>query len=183
MVDIVLEVLRAIIVGTVLLFFIRQGKWSSLRTVDGWQYIIAGFMLVFLGMVVDITDNFESLNRFVVIGDTEVESFVEKVVGYLVGFLLLAIGFSRWLPKVVEHERQIRAQLLQAEETVERLQGLLPICATCKKIRDKQGSWHNVESYIESLTEVDFTHGICPDCLKKVYSDLGVHPGMKSAQQ
>jgi hypothetical protein len=47
------------------------------------------------------------------------------------------------------------------------LSGLLPICATCKKIRDDQGYWQQLEIYIKDRSDADFTHGICPDCLKE----------------
>lgn len=54
----------------------------------------------------------------------------------------------------------------QAEE-IRLLQGILPICGYCKKIRDSQGIWHSVESYISSQTDARFSHGVCPDCLQK----------------
>lgn len=61
------------------------------------------------------------------------------------------------------------------EEMQERLgrslQGLLPICSSCKKIRDEQGQWNAIESYVRARSEVDFTHGICPDCARRLYPD------------
>jgi hypothetical protein len=59
------------------------------------------------------------------------------------------------------------------------LRGLLPICSYCKKIRDDKGYWTDLESYISSRSEVDFTHGICPECEKKVRSDLNLILKMK----
>jgi hypothetical protein len=47
------------------------------------------------------------------------------------------------------------------------LRGLLPICATCKKIRDDQGYWSQVELYISQHSDAEFTHGICPECMAK----------------
>ena len=55
---------------------------------------------------------------------------------------------------------------------VKALSGLLPICASCKKIRDDKGYWSQVESYIQQHSEATFTHGICPDCIKKLYPDM-----------
>jgi hypothetical protein len=52
------------------------------------------------------------------------------------------------------------------------LQGLLPICASCKKIRDGSGKWNEIEVYIKDRSEADFSHGICPDCLKKLYPEI-----------
>ena len=51
------------------------------------------------------------------------------------------------------------------------LRGLLPICAKCKKIRDDQGFWNQVDTYFEAHSELTFTHGICPDCMKALYKD------------
>jgi len=54
---------------------------------------------------------------------------------------------------------------------VKNLSGLLPICSNCKKIRDDKGSWEQVESYIKDRSEVDFSHGLCPDCARDVYGE------------
>ncbi|MBN1524538.1 MAG: hypothetical protein JW904_08650 [Spirochaetales bacterium] len=51
------------------------------------------------------------------------------------------------------------------------LHGLIPICAKCKKIRDDKGYWSQVETYITRHTEADFSHGICPDCMKEMYPE------------
>lgn len=53
------------------------------------------------------------------------------------------------------------------------LSRLLPICANCKKIRDEKGAWENVETYIEGRVDVDFSHGLCPECMKKLYGNQG----------
>ena len=52
------------------------------------------------------------------------------------------------------------------------LTGLIPICASCKKIRDDTGYWNQLESYLRDHSEAEFTHSICPDCAKKLYPDL-----------
>jgi CheY-like chemotaxis protein len=62
-----------------------------------------------------------------------------------------------------ELERRVR-ELEEALEHVKRIEGLVPICSYCKKIRDDQNYWQSVESYLSSNAEVYFSHGICPDC-------------------
>jgi hypothetical protein len=57
-------------------------------------------------------------------------------------------------------------------DNIKVLRGLLPICSHCKKIRDEQGRWHTVEAYVKDRADVDFSHGICPDCLNKHYSQF-----------
>ncbi|WAC08393.1 MAG: hypothetical protein OS130_04155 [Thermodesulfobacteriota bacterium] len=52
------------------------------------------------------------------------------------------------------------------------MSGLLPICASCKKIRDDSGYWKQIEAYIREYSDATFTHGICPECVKNLYPGL-----------
>jgi GAF domain-containing protein len=63
--------------------------------------------------------------------------------------------------------RRVSARMAEALKKVKTLHGLLPICAWCKRIRDDQGYWSQVEAYVHAHTGADFTHGICPECLEK----------------
>jgi hypothetical protein len=63
-------------------------------------------------------------------------------------------------------------ELEKALREVRQLSGMLPICASCKKIRDDKGYWQQVEVYIKEHAGVDFSHSICPDCQKKLYPEL-----------
>jgi hypothetical protein len=54
---------------------------------------------------------------------------------------------------------------------VQRLEGLLPICSFCKKIRNEQSEWQHIETYISKHSQADFTHSICPDCTRTFYGD------------
>ncbi|MDD4923707.1 MAG: hypothetical protein PHF74_02570 [Dehalococcoidales bacterium] len=63
------------------------------------------------------------------------------------------------------------AELIEALEKVKTLEGLLPICSWCKNIRDDAGYWTSVEEYLSTHTDVSFTHGMCPSCLKKYYPE------------
>jgi PAS domain S-box-containing protein len=71
---------------------------------------------------------------------------------------------------------QERSQLILAYEAalnnIKTLKGLVPICASCKKIRDDKGFWSHVEVFIQQRTDAEFSHGICPDCAKRLYPDL-----------
>jgi hypothetical protein len=66
---------------------------------------------------------------------------------------------------------KIIVELKDALLKVKTLSGLLPICATCKKIRDDNGYWNQIESYIKVHSEAEFSHGICPECSDKLYGD------------
>jgi K+-sensing histidine kinase KdpD len=75
--------------------------------------------------------------------------------------------------KRAEAERERLVQELQkALANVRTLSGLLPICANCKKIRDDNGSWNQIEIYIRERSDAQFTHGICPECAKTLYPTL-----------
>jgi PAS domain S-box-containing protein len=63
-------------------------------------------------------------------------------------------------------------ELEEARRKVKVLQGLLPVCANCKKIRDARGVWRPFEAYIAEQSEARFTHGVCPDCMARLYPEV-----------
>lgn len=63
-------------------------------------------------------------------------------------------------------------ELKKATEDVRTLRGIIPICAHCKQIRDDKGYWNQVEVYVRDHSEASFSHGICPQCMKKLYPDF-----------
>lgn len=62
-------------------------------------------------------------------------------------------------------------QLTDAISRVKTLSGMLPICASCKKIRDDKGYWSQIESYVRDHSEVEFSHSLCPECVEKLYPE------------
>ena len=93
---------------------------------------------------------------------------------------ILSVGNDITERKQAEEERKILIQELQqtlkelqaALAKVKTLSGLLPICASCKKIRDDSGYWKQIEAYIREHSDATFTHSICPECTKKLYPGL-----------
>jgi PAS domain S-box-containing protein len=71
--------------------------------------------------------------------------------------------------RIEDERRKLLHDLQDALTKIKRLRGLLPICASCKKIRDDKGYWNELEAYILEHSEAEITHGICPDCMKKLY--------------
>jgi hypothetical protein len=65
-------------------------------------------------------------------------------------------------------------ELTEALSKVKTLSGLLPICSSCKKIRNDKGYWQQVETYVKEHSDAEFTHGLCPDCVKKLYPEYQV---------
>jgi methyl-accepting chemotaxis protein len=74
-----------------------------------------------------------------------------------------------------EQLQSLIADLQEALQRVKKLSGMLPICASCKKIRDDDGYWSEVEVYIRDRSEAEFSHGICPECARKLYPDLKLY--------
>ena len=85
---------------------------------------------------------------------------------------ILDLLFSTYEAVVQKNKalEKINQELKQSLETIKRLQGLIPICARCKKIRNDKGYWQQLEVYIQNHSDAEFTHGLCPDCESKLYS-------------
>ena len=90
--------------------------------------------------------------------------------GEFLGSVHVARDISKQRADEEEKERLI-SELHQALEQVKKLSGFLPICSGCKKIRDDQGYWTQIESYISEHSEAEFSHSLCPSCIKIIYPD------------
>jgi two-component system cell cycle sensor histidine kinase/response regulator CckA len=85
--------------------------------------------------------------------------------------------------KRIEAERiELIAHLNETLSKVKTLSGLLPICASCKKIRDDNGYWQKLEIFVREHSEAEFSHSICPDCMKLLYPQFAPHVGTGGAQ-
>ena len=100
MLDIVIETLRFIVLLFIVIFLRQTAKKHLDNSNKGLKFIEIGFILLLFGTALDITDNFESLSQYIIIGDTETEAFLEKIVAYLGGFIFLALGLFRWIPAI-----------------------------------------------------------------------------------
>jgi len=76
------------------------------------------------------------------------------------------------LKRIMDEEARLVVQLKDALSQVKQLSGIIPICANCKKIRNDEGYWEQVETYIRDHSEAMFSHGLCPDCVRKLYPDM-----------
>jgi ligand-binding sensor domain-containing protein len=96
------------------------------------------------------------------------------------GIMLITIGgiifgLYRWrVWQLLKREKELNNKIQEALAKNKILSGLLPICANCKKIRDDKGYWDQLEGYIQTHSEAQFTHGICPDCVKKLYPGVNI---------
>ncbi len=101
--------------------------------------------------------------------------FYETYWFYILMILLfcgVAFGIYRlrvW--QLLAKEKELNVRIQEALANIKTLGGLIPICSNCKKIRDDKGYWEQLEGYIQSHSEAQFSHGICPDCAAKLYPD------------
>ncbi|RMH15305.1 MAG: PAS domain-containing sensor histidine kinase [Acidobacteria bacterium] len=117
--SLILEILVALVMGLIVAYSFYIARRENLVQERGFRLILAGFCLLLVGALVDISDHFPSLSRFYVLGRTPLQSLVEKVVGFLSGFLLLAIGLRRWLPHIAAQRRAEARRLAHSQRQQE----------------------------------------------------------------
>lgn len=103
-----------------------------------------------------------SENRVLEIQEEKLLDIFGMLAGYIQLFMDITLEY-----RVLEEKKKLE----KAIEKIKKLSGLLPICASCKKIRDDKGYWKQIESYISDHSEAEFSHGICPECADKLYGD------------
>ena len=85
----------------------------------------------------------------------------------LVSFLTIALALSK-IRASLARERRLNQELVDSLERVRQLEGLIPVCAWCRRVRDDSGYWKRFEAYLATRTGATFTHGICPSCAEKL---------------
>lgn len=97
---------------------------------------------------------------------TETEDLVKGFEAGAVDYVTKPFKSAELLARIKTH-----IELKRAREEIRTLRGIIPICAKCKKIRDDEGFWKQIETYIEKHSEALFSHGLCPECSKEIYGD------------
>ena len=129
--------------------------------------------------VVAIVDISKDDSQEFVVESKEGKSFVVEVSasnvtshsGEIVGRMASFIEITK--RKEIEADREkLISKLQNALKKIKTLSGIIPICASCKKIRDDNGYWNQLENYINEHSEAHFSHGICPECARKLYPNL-----------
>jgi PAS domain S-box-containing protein len=114
-----------------------------------------------------IVENKEGKSFVVEVSASNVTSSSGKLAGRMASFVDITKR------KEIEADREkLIGKLQDALKKIKTLRGIIPICAACKKIRDDKGYWNQIEIYLKEHSEADFSHGICPECVKKLYPDF-----------
>lgn len=93
-------------------------------------------------------------------------------------FFFPAIYFFKILLKLNSAEVELKQKYSELENVLKEvkiLEGLFPICTSCKSIRDDEGEWNQIERYIETKSDAKFSHSVCPDCFKKLYPGMNMN--------
>jgi hypothetical protein len=103
------------------------------------------------------------------------QAFSVSILPWSLAFMILNASIGLFWGKIRQanaEKSKVIAELQDALAKVKTLSGFLPICASCKKIRDDKGYWNQIEAYISEHTEAEFSHGICPECAEKMYTEI-----------
>ena len=100
--------------------------------------------------------------------------YITMLTKIIPGILMISLGISAFISSLsfVLEPKLLKVLVSSADEAKAKMVGnILPICAHCKKIKDDEGKWHQIESYFSNNSKVLFSHGLCPECVKEHYSD------------
>jgi len=111
-----IDIFRALITCAIFLYLRSLRRKEDVRIHKGWIFVPIGLGLILFGSLLDITDNFPSLNKYVLIGDTKYEEFLEEVIGYFFGFVFVGIGFWKWIPSILALRKEENALKKEKEE-------------------------------------------------------------------
>ncbi len=150
----------------------RQSPHLNSKTVPKpfWELLL---LLLFTVPVFQLSHTYELFESIVKLvhryEDWEFDETLIVIIYLVFGLAIFAI--RRWHDQR-QIEQVLRRRMVELDNAlaeVHQLQGVIPICASCKNIRDDQGYWHQVEIYIHNRSSADFSHSICPDCMAKLY--------------
>jgi hypothetical protein len=157
-----------------------EGQKISVDVVEAYVPIINGnkFIGVF-EIYYDVTARKQKIDRLILHSSVIVATLT---LGLLATIGLLAVKENKVISERQEAEQKresLISELQKALSEVKTLSGLLPFCASCKKVRDDKGYWRQVETYIHQHTNARVSHGLCPDCAKKLYDEFFEDEGQK----
>lgn len=177
-----------VVVGWVLTFVVLDVFVSSTRPPDYLGYIaLTPLIVLALYTIVPAPPAYlvvaavlETVGKIVVVSGSTIArptvfNFVlALVIAHAIG--ITAMWSLRRLSRdeflALRAEREARSELERAVEEIRTLRGILPICSSCKKIRDDEGAWRQMEEYVTERSEARFSHGICPSCREELYGDV-----------
>ncbi len=148
---------------------LRENLMTSVLSAFYFIFFSVPFIFIFRGFYRAYNSNLKLINDELMVHKTRLEGLVEERTSELSRAYEKIQNELRAKEVVEEVLRDEKRKLEDALSEVKALSGLLPICASCKKIRDDRGYWNQIEKYISEHSEATFSHGLCPDCAEKLY--------------
>jgi hypothetical protein len=143
---------------------------NTLKGLNPWHYVWISIVISEI-----ITNTINILYGYVWRGSISHElMFICAIDAFVVPAVAapLAIYFILAYRKQMDRKRErLISELRAALARIKTLKGLIPVCAWCRKVRNDEGYWDILENYVRANSEVDFTHGICPECLHRLEGD------------
>lgn len=138
------------------------------KTIDAWKIDI--FILLLLSVIVFILSSYYDILEAVVAFSNqyehlEIDEFITMLMFLFFGLLIFSL---RRLKEIKATKDELQKALTQIKE----LKGIIPICASCKSIRNDDGFWEQVDVYIQKNTDAQFTHGLCQNCINELYPEF-----------
>jgi hypothetical protein len=152
----------AVFVGVIFL-----GRKQALFIYFGGATVIFVIGILIVKGVISPNTNIDTYTKYF-------SSWLSTLTSYLfvTALVILVVGeIGHLLSDKIADLQKMNKALKTANAEIKKLQGILPICASCKKIRDDKGYWQQVEVYIRDHSDAKFSHGICPDCIQKLYPE------------
>jgi hypothetical protein len=140
-------------------------------------FMVSCLVCVFVALGLDVTKNLTRFNAIPILGrDSRVRNDIASMAILVALASFPAAGYFL-IQDILLAKRRLAEQLEKLQEAtkhVQRLQGLLPICMYCHKIRTDQQLWQQLEAYITEHSDAKFSHGVCPDCARKHFPELNL---------
>jgi hypothetical protein len=155
-----------------LIFRHSPKKESAFYPIIGMVILSSGLLILIRSFWVLFMPDFDVLSE----SPVQIGYFISVIIMQIAGIISFILLNSERLERELENTeinlKKTVDDLQKALVEVKTLGGLLPICANCKKIRDDSGYWHQLEAYISTHSEAEFSHGTCPECARKLYPEL-----------
>jgi len=152
------------------------GRTLARRDKQTW-FMVSCLVCVFIALGLDVTKNLTRFNAIPIVGkDSRVRGDIASM-AILVALASFPAAGYYLIQDILLAKKRLAEQvdeLQEANKHVQRLQGLIPICMYCHKIRTDQQLWQQLEAYITEHSDAKFSHGVCPECARKHYPELNL---------
>jgi len=156
---------------------VANSQQFDLSSINARKYAREVGVILFLSLLVYyLSSRYDIIDRIYQFSRAHEDFELDEVLSIFIFlvFSLSVFAVRRWIEvnRILAELMNKNRELEKAVAEIKQLRGIIPICSSCKKIRDDEGYWHMVEEYIQNHSDARFSHGICPECFKKIYPEF-----------